>query len=512
MEIFNPPEYYNCADYYLDNRIQEGLEDKVALLTSEGDFTYGTVQIQANRMGNMLREVGVAPEQRVLILLPDCMEFVAALFGILKIGAVVVMINPDQEAEIIQHILDYSRATAAIVHKDYHKKFQEISREAPLLKHVHVVGDDTQKTLDAFSSQLENFPTHKNDPAIWLFSGGTTGLPNAIVQPHSSFINNTECYAKQVIQYSESDITLSAPKLYFGYATGSNILFPFSVGATAILFSDKCTAEILFKKIKQYKPTILINVPTMISKMLSMPNAAEYDLSSLRLSTAAGEALPIELYNRWKALFDVEILDGLGTSEMWHIFISNRPGDVRPGTLGTVVPGFEVKICDENGDEVADGEPGRLWVRGNSKAIWYWPQIEKTNEVFRGEWYVSEDVLQRDSDGYFTYCGRNDDMLKVGGKWLSPKEVENCLIQHPSIAEAVVVGITDSSGLTKPYAFVATSETRTTFTVELMDFVRERIQPYKCPRKITLMKDLPRTHLGKIDRGRLRASVIGANT
>jgi len=307
-----------------------------------------------------------------------------------------------------------------------------------------------------------------------------------------------------VIGYTERDITLSVPKLYFGYATGSNLLFPFSVGARTVLFPEAATPDVLFGKIARFRPTVMINVPTMINQMVSHSAAARQDLSCLRLATSAGEPLPVELYHRWKRTFGVELLDGLGTAEMWHIFISNRPGQVRPGTLGTVVPGFEVKVCDDVGRELPAGEVGALWVRGESRAIGYWQQMDKTKQGFRGEWYVSGDMVRRDADGYFTYCGRADDLLKVSGKWLAPQEVENCLLQHPAVKEVAVVGVVGEHGLVKPHAFVVVKEPRQGLAEELQAFVRERLEPYKYPREVIFLDALPRTHLGKVDRARLR--------
>ncbi len=324
------------------------------------------------------------------------------------------------------------------------------------------------------------------------------------MQTHTSFANTTECYAKGVIGYRRGDITLSVPKLYFGYATGSNLFFPFSVGAAAVLFPERCTADVMFEKIARHRPTILINVPTMVGQMVGHPDAHDQDLSSCRLATSAGEALPVELHDRWMRTFGVELLDGLGTAEMWHIFISNRPGRVRPGTLGEVVQGFEVKVCDDRGNELPAGEVGWLWVRGNSRAVGYWQQLEKTKQAFRGDWYVSGDMIRRDSQGYFTYCGRADDMLKVSGKWLAPQEVENCLLQHPTVEEVAVIGIVDENGLTKPRAYVVATDKRPGLEEELKTFVKSRLEPYKYPREIVFMDALPRTHLGKVDRGRLR--------
>jgi acyl-coenzyme A synthetase/AMP-(fatty) acid ligase len=249
---------------------------------------------------------------------------------------------------------------------------------------------------------------------------------------------------------------------------------------------------------------VLINVPTMIHKMVAHPGAATQDLSSLRVCTSAGEALPVELHQRWMDTFGIELLDGLGTAEMWHIFISNRPGAARPGPLGPVVPGFEVKVCDEAGRELPAGETGWLWVRGDSRAIGYWQHHEKTLQAFRGEWYVSGDLIARDADGYVTYCGRGDEMLKVSGKWLAPAEVEGCLLSHPAVAEAAVVGINDANGLVKPRAYVVPRERRDGLDEELKAYVRERLDPYKHPREVVFLDALPRTHLGKVDRGRLR--------
>ena len=502
---FMPPEQFNIADYFLDARLREGKGEKTALLTDRGTLTYGDVVALTNRLGNILRRLGVEPEQRVIVALPDGPEFVAALFGILKIGAVVVMVNPHLKPDEIAYFLSYTRARVAVVHQETQGAFQAAAVTAPHLKGMLVVGGaEFDRQIADASSDLEIFATHRDDPAIWLFSGGTTGRPKAVVQTHTSFANTTACYGAQVIQYRDRDITLSVPKLYFGYATGSNLLFPFSVGAAAVLFPERCTAEVLFQKIATFRPTILINVPTMINHMVGHPEARQHDLSCLRLATSAGEALPADLYDRWKQTFGVELLDGLGTAEMWHIFISNRPGRVRPGTLGTVVPGFEVKVCDEAGKELPNGDVGWLWVRGNSLAIGYWQRMEMTKQAFRGEWYVSGDMIRRDDDGYFTYGGRADDMLKVAGKWLAPQEVENCLLQHPACREVAVVGVVDEAGLTKPHAFVVSTEQTPDLDEELKTFVKERLASYKIPREIVFMDALPRTHLGKIDRGSLR--------
>jgi benzoate-CoA ligase family protein len=511
---FDPPERFNIADYFLDDRIREGRGDRVALRLADRQLTYARVQKLANRYGNALREAGVRREDRLFLLLPDGAEFPAALFGLLKLGAVAVMVNPAQKPEKLADLIDYCEPAFTLVggaHLDSFEAACELADHAPKLLTLGVE-DKPYPTLEGLttnaSEELENAATHRDDAAIWLFSGGTTGRPKASVQSHLSFANTTECYAKQALEYTENDITLSIPKLYFGYATGSNLFFPFAVGASVALFPEHPTPEVVFEQIRRHRPTILVNVPTMVNKMLSHPEAASQDLSSLRLATSAGEALPAPLYRRWKETFDVELLDGLGTSEMWHIFLSNLPGAVKPGTLGRAVPGFEIKVCDEDGREVGDGEVGHLWVRGNSRAIGYWRNMAKTAEAFRGEWFVGGDLVSRDSEGYITYCGRSDDVLKVAGKWLAPQEVESCIMRHPAVAECAVVGVEDAAGLLKPVAFVLAKEDALgppeALEAELKEHCLAQLQAYKHPRRVLVLESFPRTHLGKIDRGKLK--------
>ncbi|HEX7118628.1 MAG TPA: benzoate-CoA ligase family protein [Longimicrobiales bacterium] len=502
---FQPPESFNIADYFLDARIREGRGGNVALRTDRGTMTYAEVQALANRFGNVLRDAGVEPEQRVIVALPDGPEFVGALFGTLKIGAVVVMVNPFLRADAIAYFYDYTRAKVALVHRDTRGAFEEAAAGARHLRHLLVVGDDAfDARLAAAAATLDNFPTHRDDAAIWLFSGGTSGRPKAAVQPHASYAYAAECYGKQVVGYTEDDIAMSVPKLFFGYAMGANLFFPFAVGASTVLFRERSTPEAVFEKIATHRPTILVNVPTLVQQMVAHPAAAAQDLSCLRLATSAGEALPVELHRRWTETFGVELLDGLGTAEMWHIFISNRPGAVRPGTLGTAVPGYDVRVRDDDGRDLPPGEVGYLWVRGGARALGYWQRMERTKRAFRGEWYVSEDMLSRDADGYFTYRGRADDMLKISGKWLSPQEVENCLLQHPAVEACAVVGVVGADGLMLPHAYVVAPGRGPDLAGTLAAFLRERLESYKVPREIVFLDDLPRTHLGKVDRGRLR--------
>ena len=507
---YDPPEAFNLADYLLDERVREGRGDRTALVCGDRRLTYRDVQALASRFGHVLRRLGIEPEQRVIIALPDGPEYAGALFGILKIGAVGVMVNPHLKAEEVAYVLEYTGAVAAVVGAGSLEAFASAGEKARRLKRLLVAGAPAgphasfeREAADAPDS-LDNEPTHRDDPALWLFSGGTTGRPKAVVQTHLSYANTTELYAKGAMDYRESDLTLSVPKLFFGYATGSNLFFPFAVGAAAALFPEHPTAELLFAKIREHRPTILVNVPTLVNQMVAHPEAARQDLSCLRFATSAGEALPPELYRRWKDTFGVELLDGLGTAEMWHVFITNRVGDVRPGTLGRVVEGFEAKVADDEGRVLPAGEVGALWVKGRSRAIGYWRQAERTAAAFRGEWYVTGDLVARDPQGYFTHCGRADEMLKVGGRWVAPQEVESCLLLHPAVKECAVVGARDPSGLVKPRAYVVAAEARPGLEEELKAFVRDRLEPYKSPRVVVLVDELPRTHLGKVDRGRLR--------
>ena len=504
---FRPPHPFNIADRFLDDRIREGLGDRIALRTRDGTVTYAALQARANRFANALEAMGVRPEERVLIALPDIPDFPAALFGTLKRGAVGVMVNCYLGENRIRELYDYTRATTAVVHADHADAFIRATRGAHHHPHLLVLGtDDADEQIDNSSLHYVNYSSHSDDPAIWLFSGGTTGRPKGVVQSHASFANSTECYAKQVIGYTADDITLSVPKLYFGYATGSNLFFPLAAGGSAVLFPERCTADELFAQIERHRPTILINVPTMVNHLVSHPEAHTRDLSCLRLATSAGEPLPVALHRRWNETFGVELLDGLGTAEMWHVFISNRPGRVRPGTLGTAVPGFDVRLCDDDGRQVGHGEVGRMRVRGASRAHGYWRHPAATRNAFAGEWYISGDMMTRDRDGYFTYQGRDDDLLKVSGKWFSPREAEECLLEHPNVKEAAVVGIETEDGLTVPAAFVAPAGSADPAAAEasLRAHLRGRLESYKHPREIHLLDDLPRTHLGKVDRGALK--------
>ena len=507
-------ELLNIADHYLGDRLREGRGDRIALRLDDGTLTYAEIDRLAARFANALRRLGVRQEERVIVALPDGAAFVGALFGILKLGAVVVMVNPDLAVDPLTAILDYGRVPVAVSAPSAVPTFDaaaDASREpAPRLLVVggdptsHVGFDDMDVT-DAFDTVV----THRDDPAIWLFSGGTTGRPKAVVQSHGSYANAAERYAVQTMGYREDDIAIGVPRLYFGYAMGAVLFFPFAVGGSAVLFGGHPTPAGLLDRIERYRASVLVNVPSMIARMVDEQTATPRDLSSLRFATSAGEALPVSLYDRWMATVDVPLYDGLGTAEMWHVFVSNQPGKVRPGTLGTAVPGYDVEVRDDDGNRLPPGGVGRLWVRGGSRATAYWRNMARTQEVFRGEWVVTGDLISIEDDGYVTYVGRGDDALKVKGKWLLPAEVESCLLAHDLVTECAVVGAADSDGLVKPVAFVVASTDDAGLTDELQRFVLDRLEPYKHPRRVVVLDDLPRTHLGKIDRAELKRLAAG---
>ena len=535
-------ERLNIAEVFLTDRVREGDGDRVALRLDDGHLSYAEVDALADRFASALRYLGVRSEERVFLALDDGPDFVGALFGTLKLGAVAVMVNPRQPADAFAGIIGYAGARMAVVDAAMVPRAEDAAGLADVALPLLVVGDraaaaSAEQERDggtgavaaefdasdggaaagrarresgeiALRTYLEDLPaggpfeavpTHPDDPALWLFSGGTTGTPKAVVQTHRSFVNTTQLYT-QAVGYGPDDVTLSVPKLYFGYATGCNLFFPFSVGASAVLFPDRATPQAIFARIAEHRPTILVNVPSMMQAMLDHAGAAAQDLSSLRFTTSAGEALPPALYERWRERFGVEVLDGLGTAEMWHIFVSNVPGDVKPGTLGKAIPGFEVQVRDDEGNPVPAGEVGQLWVAGDSRGIGYWRDMDRSKQVFRGAWVVTGDLVRQDDEGYFSYVGRGDDAIKVKGKWLVPAEVEGVLGEHPEVTSAVVVGATDAAGLIKPAAFVTVEEARDGLADELQRWVIDRLDAYKHPRVIEVVEDLPRTHLGKVNR------------
>lgn len=504
------PEWFNLADWLLDARLREGRGERIALRLADREMTYEETAAHSRRFASVLAGLGLRPEERVFLALPDGVDFVGALFGVLRAGGVVVMLNPDLTAEAVAALVDYLRPRFAVIEGRLAPLYGEALGRSAEHTELVTVGDRAPgcPSFEELSRTVsDDFPTvrtHRDDPAVMLFSGGTTGRPKAVVQSHRSYAFTTIAYGQRILGLTENDVTVSVPKLYFGYAMGSNLFFPFSVGASSCLFPEKSTADAIFAAIERHRPTVLVNVPTLIQQMVSHPEAAARDLSSLRLATSAGEALAAALRARWDETFGVELLDGLGTAEQWHVFLSHRPGRVRSGTLGETVPGFDVRVRDEDGRDLPDGEIGQLWVRGGARAAGYFRERDKSEKTFRGEWVVTGDLVSRDADGYFTYQGRGDDVLKVAGKWFSPAEVEGCLLRHAAVVECAVVGVVDDNGLVKPHAWVIVREQRDGLERELSDHVARELQPYKAPRAVHLVDDLPRTHLGKIDRGKLR--------
>ncbi len=501
------PERFNMAHYFLDHNVEKGRGDKVCLYYRDERHTYREVQVRANRFANALGSLGVGIEDRVLLVLPDCPEFAFAWFGAAKAGAVIAMVNPLVPGDDYLHYFEYTRAKVAVVHEKTLGTLNPLRDGFRYLKHMVVVGSPGRhvgfdEVCARQSDRYVNADTHRDDPAIWLFTSGSTGRPKAAVHLQQDLPWNTERYAKQVMGLRENDLTVSVPKLFFGYATGTNLLFPFAVGAATALFSERSEAATLFDVIERYKPTILTSVPTMINGMLNLPGAATRDLSSLRLVLSAGEALPPELYQRWTKTWAAPILDGIGSAEMFHIYISNYPGDVVPGSLGRLVPGYEARVVGPDGSDLPDGEAGTLWIKGESAAILYWQAHETSKQVLRGDWAVTGDHMRRDARGYFWYEGRTDDMLKVGGIFVSPYEVENCLLQHPRVAECAVIGYKDADGLTKPKAFVVLRDGAASpeFVRELQDFVKGRLAAFKYPRAVEFAPSLPKNDRGEIDR------------
>jgi benzoate-CoA ligase family protein len=503
------PEAFNLADYFLDARVREGRGDRIALVSAtEGSrWTYAQVQEDANRMAHVLRASGVEVEDRVLIALPDCPLFAAAFFGVLKLGAVVTMVNPELPAEDYAYYLGYTRARALICDEALYRRVDAIARGAPHLRAVLRRGGGLEAQLAAAPTSFVNEPTSRDDVAIWLFTSGSTGKPKGAVHMHHDFAFNTETYAKQVLGIHEDDVTLAVPKLFFGYATGTNLMFPFAVGAKTVLFEDKSTPERIFELCAAHRPTVLTSVPTMIGKMLAAPGTAARDLASLRVTISAGEALPDELYRRWVETYGSEILDGIGSAEMFHIYISNRFGEVRPGTLGRVVPGYRAEIRDDEGREVPPGTIGTLWVKGDSAALCYFGDHEKSKQVLRGDWVVSGDKFSVDADGYFRYAGRADDLIKVGGIFVAPVEVEAVLMQHPAVLECAVVGYEDDDRLVKAKAVVVLKPGHVAggaVAAEILALARERLAHHKVPRRVEFAAALPRSDRGKLLRREVR--------
>jgi benzoate-CoA ligase family protein len=488
------PRELNLANWFVDRNVEEGRGDRTALIGPGGPTTYAELARLVNRGGNLLRELGVRAEERVLLVLADSVEFVALWYGAQKIGAVTAEAYTFLQPKDYAYYLDYTRAGVVVVDETTEGPVREVAGSSPWLREVLVIDEER---LAGMPDELEPAPTTKDDVAIWKFTTGSTGQPKAAVHPTHSAVLSCEWYAKGVLGLREDDLVLPVPKLFFGYARDLAALFPFGVGAAGIVFPERSTPARIFELIARHEPTILVNVPTMMAQMIGAtvsPGHGRYlapDMSSVRLCTSAGEALPRELHDRWLETFGVEVLDGIGSSEAYHIYISNRPGRVRPGSTGELVPGYQAHIA----------ENGELWIEGDTAALLYWGEHEKTKQTFSGDRVKTGDLFERDDDGYFWYRGRVDDLIKVGGIWVAPAEIEHCLVEHPDVVEAAVVGV-QHNGLMLARAFVVARGAVDEQT--LQDFVRERLSPHKVPREVRIVDDLPRTPSGKLDRKALR--------
>ena len=501
------PRDFNLTTFFLDRNVEEGRGDRVAL-TGDATVTYAELAALANRAGNVLLELGVRPEDRVLLALSDGAAFLAAWYGALKIGAVVAEVYTFLPVKDYAYFLRYTRARVVVVDEVTAAPLREASRDVRFPPAILVVGPETAPGETSFeeatalaSDQLDAADTNRDDPALWKFTTGSTGAPKAVCHlahdPLVSFHN----FALDTVGYDEHDVVLPVPKLFFGYARDAATLFTFGVGATGVVFRDRSTPELLFDLIELHRPTIMVQVPTMMSAMLEHPGAHERDLSSLRLCLSSGEALPAEVHRRWLDTYGVEVLEGVGSSELYHIYLSNRPGRGRPGSAGQVVPGYEARLLDEDGRAVPDGEPGELWISGESAGIGYWSDHERSKWTFHGDAVRTGDLFVRDTDGFHWYRGRTDDLLKIGGIWVAPLEVENCLLGHPAVAECAVVGH-DEGGLTLPVAYVVVREGQGegSLAASLQQHVRGEPSPHKVPREVRFVSELPKTASGKLDR------------
>jgi len=508
------PEKFNAAERFVDWNVQQGRGDKVAIYHKDDEITYKQVLDNVNRTGNALKSLGIGLEDRVLLLAFDCPEFVYTFFGAMKIGAVPIPTNTMLMPDDYRYLLNDSRAKAIVVSKDLLPGILKVKDELMFLKHIVVIGEPVENTLNfgefinGFSTECETAPTSPDDAAFWLYSSGTTGFPKGTIHLHHDMSYSCELYAKGILGINENDRTYSVARLFFAYGLGNGLYFSFYVGGSIVLHPDRPQPDHVYSVLTKYKPTLFFGVPTSYNAMLQVKDAeTKYDLSSVRLCISAGEALPGPVWKQWREKWGIEILDGIGSTEILHIYISNRIGMSRPDSSGMLVPGYEAKIVDGDGNPVPTGEAGILMIKGDSIAAGYWNKHEKTKNTFQGEWINTGDQYVMDEEGYFTYAGRGDDMIKAGGIWVSPVEVETTLMQHPAVLECGVVGAADEDGLIKPKAYVVFKE-GVTVNDELINevklFVKKTIAPYKFPRWIEPIKELPKTATGKIQRYKLR--------
>jgi benzoate-CoA ligase len=516
MKSIQLPTIFNVATYFVDRHITEGRADRIAYECGDERVTYRQLFERVNRAGNALKKLGVRQEERVGLLLLDTPEFPYCFFGAIKIGAVPIPINTLLKPSEYEYILNDSRVRVLIVSEALLPQVQAIAREKlRYLKTIIVFGkapegtESLQSLLAASSPELEPEQTTKDDAAFWLYSSGSTGFPKGCVHLHHDMVVCAELYAKNILKITENDCFFSVAKLFFAYGLGNGLYFSLSVGATSILWPGSPSPPNIFSVIEKHKPTLFFSVPSNYSTLLSYhrESGPDFDLSSVRYAVSAGEALAATLYHRFKERFKVEILDAIGSTEALHMFIANRPGAVRPGSSGQIMPGYEARIVDENGNDLPDGEVGSLLIKGDSVCAYYWNQHEKTKETIQGHWIRTGDKYYRDPDGYYWYVGRNDDMMKVKGMWVSPIEIESVLMEHPMVQEAAAIGNADGNSLIKPAAYVVLKKgaSNTPQTIEeIRQHVLGRLAAYKCPQVFEVVTELPKTATGKIQRYKLR--------
>ena len=501
-ESLGIPERFNAATHFVDRNVAEGRGDKIAIECGDERVTYAALLRNVNRAGSALRRLGVRPEERVLLLLLDGPAFAYCFFGAIKIGAVPVPLNTLWKPADYAHVVADSRASVIVVSP-------ELLPSIDALTGVDRRGLQVVTAIDALlaegSNDLDADATHRDAPAFWLYSSGSTGAPKGCVHLQHDMVICAELFGKGVLGIRENDRTFSVAKLFFAYGLGNALYFPLSVGATTILWPGPPAPQHVYAVIEKHRPTLFYSVPTSYAMLLAQDG--RFDLSSIRLAVSAGEALPAPIYERFKQRFGIDIIDGIGSTEALHMFISNRPDAIRPGSSGLIVPGYDARLLDDEKNAVESGEIGNLWISGDSVCDGYWNKHEKTKSTIEGRWIRTGDKYTQDADGFYWYAGRSDDMLKVGGQWVSPIEVEGALVAHPSVLECGVVGREDQDALVKPMAFVVlrdAADASDGLAHELQQFVRDRLAEYKRPRWVAFVPALPKTATGKIQRFRLR--------
>ncbi len=505
----------NAASYFVDRHLNEGRDETVAFREAAGDkrtLTYSDLAAETGRVAAALGRAGIKREDRALMLVLDQIEFPQIFWGCIKAGVIPVPLNTLLAGPVYEAILNDARPSCLFVSSKLWPVVQSAALACKHLDRIVVIGGDTPEGTQAFTDFIADcdpvaaVSVSPDDTAFWLYSSGSTGLPKGVRHVHSALKATSDTYGAQVLQIGETDVIFSVAKLFFAYGLGNGMTFPMSVGATAILFNGRPTPDGVTDIIAAENPTIFCGVPTLYAAMVAHIEANGKPDTTLRSCISAGEALPEDIGKRWHSLWGVDILDGVGSTEMLHIFLSNAPGDVVYGTSGRAVPGYDVRLLDETGKDVPVGGIGELLVRGASAADGYWNQRNKSRATFEGEWTRTGDKYELTEEGRYIYCGRTDDMFKVSGIWLSPFEVEQALVSHPSVLEAAVVALRDADGLEKPKAFVVlqAADTGNDLTDELKAYVKDKIGMWKYPRWIEFVDDLPKTATGKIQRFKLR--------